>query len=244
MTPAKRRRYDLVHRLGIEPTIAARLKATLGPAVDAAAARSPGNVTVLDAGCGRTSPLISFRDRIDRFVGVDIHAPATPLPYLDEFATVDLCGDGASFPEGSFDVVLSNFTVEHFADPAAALTNLYRWLRPGGTLVITTVNRRHPFVAAYLGFPDGARRRIQPLIKETAADAHPLVGRCNDPEAVTATLADAGFDEIELETVGNLARAWGRRLPTFAVGLAGDLIAQGSPSRRSTILAAARKPAV
>ncbi len=76
---------------------------------------------MLDAGCGRTSPLISFRDRIDRFVGVDIHAPATPLPYLDEFATVDLCGDGASFPEGSFDLVLSNFTVEHFADPAAAL---------------------------------------------------------------------------------------------------------------------------
>ena len=141
-------------------------------------------------------------------------------------------------------MVLSNFTVEHFADPAAALMNLYRWLRPGGTLVITTVNRRHPFVAAYLGFPDGARRRIQPLIKETAADAHALVGRCNDPEAVTATLADAGFDEIELETVGNLARAWGRRLPTFAVGLAGDLIAQGSPSRRSTILAVARKPAV
>ena len=62
---------------------------------------------------------ISFRDRIDRFVGVDIHAPATPLPYLDEFATIDLCGDGASFAEGSFDLVLSNFTVEHFADPAA-----------------------------------------------------------------------------------------------------------------------------
>ena len=242
MTSAKRRRIDLVQRLGIEPTVAARLKGTLGLAVDGAAARSPGNVTVLDAGCGRTSPLISFRDRIDRFVGVDIHAPATPLPYLDEFATVDLCGNGTSFPEGSFEIVLSNFTVEHFADPAAALGNLYHWLRPGGVLVITTVNRRHPFVAAYLGIPDGARRRIQPLIKESAADAHPLVGACNDPEAVTAALAGAGFDEIELETVGNLARAWGRRLPTFALGLAGDLIAQGSPSRRSTILAVARKP--
>ena len=242
MTPAKRRRNDLVQRLGIEPMIAARLKATLGPAVDAATARSPGNVTVLDAGCGRTSPLISFRDRIDRFVGVDIHAPLTPLPYLDEFATVDLCGDGDSFPEGSFELILSNFTVEHFADPAIALANLNHWLRPGGTLVITTVNRRHPFVAAYLGIPDGARRRIQPMIKATAADAHPLVGRCNDPEAVAAALAGAGFGEIELETVGNLARAWGRRLPTFALGLAGDLIAQGSPSRRSTILAVARKP--
>ena len=242
MTSSKRRRYDLVRRLGIEPTIAARLKATLGPAIDAAAVRSPGNVTVLDAGCGRTSPLIQFRDRIDRFVGVDIHAPATRLPYLDEFATVDLCADGASFPEGSFELVLSNFTLEHFTDPPNALANLHRWLRPGGALVITTVNRRHPFVNAYLGFPDGARRRIQPLVKETAADAHPLVGVCNDPEAVAGALAGAGFEQIQLETVGNLARAWGRHWPTFAVGLAGDLMAQGSPSRRSTILASAVKP--
>jgi SAM-dependent methyltransferase len=243
VTVTKRRRYDLVRRLGIEPTIAARLKATLGPAVDSAAARSPGDVTVLDAGCGRTSPLIGFRDRIDRFVGVDIHAPETPLAYLDEFATVDLCSDGASFPEGSFELVLSNFTFEHFADPPSALANLYRWLRPGGTLVITTVNRRHPFVNAYLRFPDRPRRRIQPLVKATAADAHPLVGVCNDPETVAGALAAAGFEQVELETVGNLARAWGRRLPTFAIGLAGDLIAQGSPSRRSTILASAVKPA-
>jgi SAM-dependent methyltransferase len=237
-----RRRYALLTRLGIEPPISVRLRATLGAAVDAATERWSGDLAVLDAGCGRTSPLIPFRDRIDRFVGVDIHEPATPLPYLDEFATVDLCVDGGAFPEGTFGLILSNFTLEHFADPAAALANLYRWLRPGGTLVVTTVNRRHPFVAAYLALPDGPRRRLQPVIKATAADAHPLVGACNDPATVEAALSGAGFERIELETVGNLARAWGRWLPTFALGTAGDLIAQRSPSRRSTILAAARKP--
>ena len=243
MTPSKRGRYGLVRRLGIEPTITARLKATLGPALDAAAARPPGDVAVLDAGCGRASPLVRYRDRIDRFVGVDLHAPATPLPYLDEFAKVDLCAAGTSFGEAEFELVLSNFTLEHFTDPAAALANLHRWLRPGGTLVVTTVNRRHPFVNAYLSFPDGARRRIQPLIKEIVADAHPLVGACNDPASVEAGLVAAGFERVELETVGNLARAWGRRWSTFALGLAGDVIAQGSPSRRSTILASAIKPA-
>jgi SAM-dependent methyltransferase len=239
---ARRRRFELLARLGIEPTIAARLRVVLGEALAEAEARSPGSVAVLDAGCGRTSPLIGYRDRIARFVGVDIHPAAAPLAYLDEFATVDLCLDRDAFPDGTFDVILSNFTLEHFEDPRAALANLRHWLRPGGTLVITTVNRRHPFVAAYLGMPDGPRRRLQPVIKASAADAHPLVGACNDPASVRDTLEAVGFERVAVETVGNLARAWGRLLPTFVLGMAGDLIAQPSPSRRSTILAVARAP--
>ena len=242
MTAARRRRYELLDRLGVRPTIAARLQAALGPAIAAAEQPADSDVRVLDAGCGRTSPLARYRARIDRFVGVDIHAPPVPLPYLDEFAIVDLCGLGEAFPEGSFDLVLSNFTLEHFADPDAALANLFRWLRPGGTLVVTTVNRRHPFVAAYLGLPGAARRLLQPFIKETAADAHPLVGACNDPAAVRTALARAGFELEQLETLGNLGRAWGRRLPTFVLGAVGDLLVQRMPSRRSTILAVGRKP--
>lgn len=175
-------------------------------------------------------------------VGVDIHEPSAPLPHLDEFAVVDLCGAADAFPGATFDVVLSSFTLEHFQDPAAALTNLRHWLRPGGTLVATTVNRRHPFVAAYLGIPDGPRHAIQPLVKASQADAHPLVGACNDPATIRAVLEAAGFTEIRLRTVGHLARAWGRHLPTFAVGLVGDLLASGTPSRRSTIVAVASAP--
>ena len=176
-------------------------------------------------------------------MGADIHEPSAPLPHLDEFAIVDLCGPGTAFPDGSFDLVLSSFTLEHFADPQAAVTNLRRWLRPGGTLVATTVNRRHPFVAAYLGLPDGLRHAIQPLVKSTAADAHPLVGACNDPASIRQALTAAGFVDIRLTTVGHLARAWGRHWPTFAVGLAGDLLTRAAPSRRSTIVALGSAPA-
>jgi SAM-dependent methyltransferase len=237
-------RYALLARLGIQPTISERLRATLDAAVAEAEWRSPDSVAALDAGCGRKSALIPFRKRIARLVGVDLHAPEAPLPYLDEFVTVDLCSPDRSFPDNTFDLVLSNFTLEHFVDPPTALANLHRWLRPGATLVVTTVNRRHPFVAAYLGLPDAARRRLQPLVKPSAADAHPLVGACNDPGTVRAALETAGFERIDLETVPNLARAWGRRLPTFALGTIGDLLARASPSRRSTILAVAHKPAV
>jgi SAM-dependent methyltransferase len=237
-------RFALLPRLGIQPTVGSLVHEALDRAVASAEARSPGAVAVLDAGCGRVSALRAFRPRIARLVGADIHEPSTPLPHLDEFAIVDLGGPGTAFPDGSFDLVLSSFTLEHFADPGAALTNLRRWLRPGGMLVATTVNRRHPFVAAYLGLPDGPRRAIQPLVKATAADAHPLIGACNDPAAVRAALTGAGFVDIRLTTVGHLARAWGRHWPTFALGLAGDLLTRGAPSRRSTIVALARAPLV
>lgn len=234
-------RFALLPRLGISPSVSALVHEALDDAVRAAEERAPGQVAALDAGCGRVSALRGFRPRIGRLVGADIHAPSEPLPHLDEFAIVDLCGPSDAFAEASFDVVLSSFTLEHFADPPAALTNLHRWLRPGGSLVLTTVNRRHPFVAAYLGLPDGPRRRIQPLVKATAADAHPLVGACNDPAAVSAALTSAGFTSIRVTTVGHLARAWGRHWPTFALGLVGDLMTQTMRSRRSTIVATARR---
>lgn len=243
------RREATLRRCGLVPSAGDLVRAALDDALDRAevaraaeGATSPA-VAVLDAGCGRRSALARQRARIGRFVGVDIHAPAPgALPYLDEFATVDLCGRSDAFPPESFDVVLSSFTVEHFVDPDAAFANLARWLRPGGSLVLTTVNRRHPFVAAYLRMPDRLRRRVQPIVKVTAADAHPLVGACNRPAALREALARAGFDDVRVEAVGHLARAWGRRLPTFALGLVGDLLTRRIPSRRSTLVVTARIP--
>jgi SAM-dependent methyltransferase len=235
-------RFALLPRLGIDPPVGALVHRALDEAITDAERRSPGAVAALDAGCGRVSALRGFRPRVGRMVGADIHEPTAPLPHLDEFAIVDLCASADGFAEQTFDVVLSSFTLEHFADPAGAMANLRRWLRPGGTLVVTTVNRRHPFVAAYLGLPDGLRRRLQPLVKATAADAHPLVGACNDPTVIRSTLAAAGFSDIRLTTVGHLARAWGRRWPTFALGLLGDVLTTALPSRRSTIVVVARVP--
>ncbi len=252
------RREALLRRLGILPPVADLVRAALDDAVGRAeathraeatgSAEADGDalpaVAVLDAGCGRNSALARYRPRIGRFVGVDIHEPAPgALPYLDEFATVDLCASPDAFPPATFDVALSSFTVEHFADPPAAFTSIRGWLRPGGTLVLTTVNRRHPFVAAYLAIPDGLRRRIQPVVKASAADAHPLVGACNDPRSLRAALTAAGFEDVQVETVGHLARAWGRRLPTFVLGVVGDLLARGIPGRRSTLVVRARVPA-
>lgn len=103
-----------------------------------------GGVRALDAGCGRRSAFLPFRDRLAEVVGVDLHEPAAALPWLDSFKVVDVCRDADAFPPGRFDVVLSSFTVEHFTDPPAAFRTLFRWLRPPGSLVLTTATGAIP----------------------------------------------------------------------------------------------------
>ncbi len=228
-------RFAILPRLGIAPSVADVVRGMLDEAI------GTGGAAALDAGCGRVSALRPFRSRIARFVGADLHEPIPgSLPHLDEFRVVDLCADADAFAAGSFDVILSSFTVEHFADPGAAFRNMRGWLRPGGRLIITTVNRRHPFVALYLALPAGPRHRLQRIVKASGADAHPLVGACNTVAAVEDALRSAEFAEVNVQTVGHLARAWGRHLVTFAPGLLGDLAAQPFEDRRSTIVAEAR----
>jgi SAM-dependent methyltransferase len=233
---AEPRRLQILPRLGLRPATADVLRSFLDESLPA------GGANALDAGCGRQSALAAYSPRIAHLAGVDLHPPDRPLPWLDRFVIADLCRDAGAFTPESFDVALSSFTVEHFADPEAAFRVVRGWLRPGGWLILTTVNRRHPFVDAYLSLPTPLRARLQRLVKASAADAHPLVGRCNRPDELRAALSRAGYADIDIVTTDHLARAWARRLPTYLCGLAGDLAAHGVPARRSTIVARARRP--
>ena len=45
----------------------------------------------------------------------------------------------------------------------------------------------------------------------SASDAHPLIGACNTPNCVVATLSAAGLQDVQVVTTDHLARAWRRR---------------------------------
>jgi SAM-dependent methyltransferase len=243
-----RRRFWFLSRLGIRPSLTEVVHQTLDATVAHAEARHPRalgrsvTLDVLDAGCGGSAFLQHYRARINHLVGLDIHAPGAPSPNFDAIVEADMCREPDAFPPASFHIIMSKFTIEHLADPAAAFAAFRSWLRPGGSVVLVTVNRRHPFVAAYLDLPPGPRSRLQPLVKGSHADAHPLVGACNDPRALRASLEAAGFERVEIQSVGNLARAWGRWGPGYLLGLAGDIVAQPFPPRRSTLVVSAHAP--
>lgn len=107
------------------------------------------NSQLLDVGCGRTSLALDVLRQAKRRIGIDLSL--SDLVHNSSMQAVALA-DAVQLPfaDASFDVLVSQWVVEHFVDPQAAFAELGRVLRPGGRLVLLTTNARHyiPLISA------------------------------------------------------------------------------------------------
>jgi ubiquinone/menaquinone biosynthesis C-methylase UbiE len=91
----------------------------------------PG-MALLDVGCGPGTITCGLARRVapGRVVGVDASAAVVAVGFMvgDVF---DL-----GFDEGSFDVVHAHQVLQHLGDPVAALVEMRRVCRPGGTVAV------------------------------------------------------------------------------------------------------------
>ena len=167
----------------------------------------------LDAGCGRTTRLRHYRDRIVRLVGLDSDEPAgRENPFLDEFVAADL-EERLPFDDASFDLVYSNFVVEHLERPRAGVRRVATPAAPGGRLVLVTSNRANPVLALAGRLPE----RLRLSLKHRGAgaverDVYPTRYLANTPKRLEAAAVHAGFRPVAVEYVGTLHR-YGARLP-------------------------------
>lgn len=202
------------------------------------AALRPGAIA-LDAGCGRTTRLRDYRDRISRLVGVDADdAAGRENPYVDEFFHANL-DERLPFPDASFDLVYANFVVEHLDHPERTFADWRRVLRPDGCLVLVTSNRANPVMAVADRLPGRARLAIKRRGAGAAEkDVYPTLYLANTPKALARVAAAAGFEPVAVEYVGTLHR-YGARIrgagPLLAV-----LECALPAERRSTIVASYR----
>jgi len=99
----------------------------------------PGAV-LLDAGCGGGLLAPHLRGKGYRHVGVDLRSAG--LRQASEHGVRPVNGDVTALPiaSGSVDVVAAGEILEHVTDLPAAVAELARVLRPGGLLVLDTVN--------------------------------------------------------------------------------------------------------
>jgi SAM-dependent methyltransferase len=199
------------------------------------AALAPGSV-VLEAGCGRTTRLGDFRDRIDRLVGADMDEPGGRAnAALDEFVVADLCGT-LPFTAGAFDLVYANFVVEHLEDPAVAFAEWHRVLRPGGSVILLTSNGTNPLMAAGRIVPQPLRTAVKRLGPGAVArDVFPARYRANTPGVLGRLLGQAGFVPVSVVFVATLHRYAGRR--RLAAAALRNVEHVLPPRLRSTIVA-------
>lgn len=159
--------------------------------------------TVLDIGCGCGAIAITVASGARRVVGVDISDPLVRVAA----GTAGAAGAGRvefvvadaqihPFDDGEFDVVISQFGLMFFDDPAAAFSNVRRALAPGGRLVFSCwqgleSNEWLAPVARAVGrwtdLPDLGG----------LANGGGMFGLKHDHE-IEQLLRGAGFDEIEI----------------------------------------------
>jgi SAM-dependent methyltransferase len=108
------------------------------------------------------------------------------------------------FEDGSFDVVVSTSTLDHFPARAGidtALRELHRVLAAGGLAVVTLDNPWNPLVALRNALPARPRALVPYYVGETLG-----------PRAFRAALADAGFAVEEVAAVLHVPRLAARAL--------------------------------
>jgi SAM-dependent methyltransferase len=103
-----------------------------------AASLARGRVLDLACGVGYGAPILLGNPAVEDYVGVDVEYEAIAQARIDPPPKARfLQGSAFSLPfgDGSFDTIVSLETLEHLDEPARALAEFRRVLRPGGVLV-------------------------------------------------------------------------------------------------------------
>jgi ubiquinone/menaquinone biosynthesis C-methylase UbiE len=157
---------------------------------------------VLDVGCGTGASALPAAQAIEPsgFVtGVDLSARLLDRARAKaktrglsniEFRVADMTSLG--YPDGHFDAVISVFSIFFVPDMGGLVRELWRMVRPGGKLAVTTWGPRI-FEPAY--------SRWQKMVKQERPDLYSAFNpwdRITDPESVRCLLRDGGAANIEV----------------------------------------------
>ena len=150
------------------------------------------DTVLLDAGCGRTAPVLSkFLGRVARPIGIEV-VDFVDVPEGIETHTADL----ATIPlsASTVDVGMSRSVFEHLVRPEAVYAELFRVLRPGGTVVFLTANMWDyaTLIARVVPntFHAGIVRRVEGRAEE---DTFPTAYKTNTRKDVERLARASGF---------------------------------------------------
>jgi SAM-dependent methyltransferase len=186
---------------------------------DRIAAHVDQDTVVLDLGAGAGFvKQMDFRGVAGRVCGVDLDPRVLENPMLDEARIAD--AGRIPYPDDSFDVVFSANVFEHLTEPVEVLAEVARVLKPGGTFLVKTPNRRHymPLIARMT--PHRFHQFVSRLRGRPAADTFPTRYRSNTPARLHALANASGLRVDKIELIESRPEYMRISAPTYLFGLA------------------------
>lgn len=177
----------------------------------------PGE-TILDAGCGTGVFTIDVMAKGSMITGIDISEPMlkkalekikkihTPCAPHFMGGCADMCC--LPFADNQFDKVVSMTALEFVADAKTAVAELNRVTRPGGTIVLTTLNSLSPWAAKRLKAAEDGHDLFQKIIFRSPDEMRSLVPAHQVVKTAVHFQTDDSLSDIpELERQGEEQRS-------------------------------------
>ena len=169
---------------------------------------SPGD-RILDAGCGTGIFTLDFLEAGAVVTGLDISRGmllnAVKVLKNLPFYAVQSNMLKLPFPDDEFDKTVSITALEFIQDAQTAVNELFRITRPGGIVVVATLNSQSPWAVR-------RSQKVEDHLLENAfyrspADLHSLVGLECETETVVHFMNDDNPEEAEeIEKAGKLRK--------------------------------------
>lgn len=159
----------------------------------------PGG-TLLEIGCGwRAETLLHSVDKFDRLVGIDpdLADQSNDNPKIEYIA--DIAKD-LPFEDETVDVIAQDNVAEHLEFPNELTGECARVLKPGGRVVISTVNKWYWPIILSRVLPWRIRVFINKILSGTAdRDTFPVYYRANTLRDLERQAESAGLRPVRLE---------------------------------------------
>jgi len=157
--------------------------------------------TILDAGCGRTAPILrKFAGKAQILIGVDLEDPTENIQEVKyikgNISSIDI-------PENSIDVVISRAVLEHILDPDAVFKEISRVLKPGGSFIFLAPNLGDYVSLISKIIPNRFHKHIVSIVEgRKMDDVFPAYYKANTHSSIKKLSKKNGFKIVDFQYLG------------------------------------------
>ena len=158
---------------------------------------------IADIGCGRNARFLrSLSSSFAQAYGVDLEISENTS--YEKITLIRGDAENIPLPDESVHVVTMVNVVEHLSDPERVFRECKRVLKPGGSLLLTAPNKRHPPIAVGRLFPHWLKRFVNRIVTDTPLeDTFPAYYRANSAGVLRSLGVSLGFVPVSIRYMSN-----------------------------------------